>query len=284
MPTVRLEFDLDSEVYPELHATLAALNPQSRAERLRQLAASGLVWEKVRIHGPSAMASPVAATPGAANAVAPAASAHLPGAMAMTAPVSAPPPGAMPQVVPVTPPAPVKSSAPLRAAVSLDLPEPLPVLERRPVAAKRTRATPAERRRASDFVDLAISAEPAALSATPLDRPSRLDVEQVIRELPVLNDVVMDVEENEPPLAATTLADDRQAEQASPWAASSTYADDLDPLPVTSPADLDSQPDDESAGDAPPSEDALHVTALAHKPQARSRLKRMKERGLFKNG
>ena len=59
MSTVRLEIELDSEVYPELHAALTSMrSARSRAERLRQLAATGLVWEKVRLHG--AAAAPVA--------------------------------------------------------------------------------------------------------------------------------------------------------------------------------------------------------------------------------
>ena len=51
---IRLELEVDGEVYPELHAALAAVgNDASRGERLRQLAATGLVWETVRIHGAS---------------------------------------------------------------------------------------------------------------------------------------------------------------------------------------------------------------------------------------
>jgi hypothetical protein len=52
MAVVRVEIDIDSDVYPELHAALAALRqPMLREERLRQLAAMGLAWEAVRIHG-----------------------------------------------------------------------------------------------------------------------------------------------------------------------------------------------------------------------------------------
>jgi hypothetical protein len=51
---IRLELAVDSEVYPELHAVLTAIcDAASRGERLRQLAATGLVWETVRIHGAS---------------------------------------------------------------------------------------------------------------------------------------------------------------------------------------------------------------------------------------
>ena len=56
MPTIRLEFDVDSELYPELHAALSRLgSTRARGERMRQLAAAGLVWENVRIHGASAI-------------------------------------------------------------------------------------------------------------------------------------------------------------------------------------------------------------------------------------
>jgi hypothetical protein len=68
---LHLAFDLDSEVYPELYAKLAALsNPDARGERLRQLAASGLVWEAVRMQGPAVTGKP--AKPLAKPAAAPA--------------------------------------------------------------------------------------------------------------------------------------------------------------------------------------------------------------------
>lgn len=52
MAVVRLQFEIDRDIYPELYATLSALSGAgARAERLRQLAASGLVWENVRIYG-----------------------------------------------------------------------------------------------------------------------------------------------------------------------------------------------------------------------------------------
>lgn len=49
---IRLEFEIDGEVHPELFAAIAALRGEAaRGERLRQLAATGLLWETVRIHG-----------------------------------------------------------------------------------------------------------------------------------------------------------------------------------------------------------------------------------------
>jgi hypothetical protein len=50
MAVLHLEFDIDSAVYPELHEVLAAIGSAvSRDERLRQLAAIGLIWERTRL-------------------------------------------------------------------------------------------------------------------------------------------------------------------------------------------------------------------------------------------
>ena len=50
MAVLHLQFDIDSEVYPELHDLLASIGSEmSREERLRQLAAIGLVWERTRL-------------------------------------------------------------------------------------------------------------------------------------------------------------------------------------------------------------------------------------------
>jgi hypothetical protein len=49
---IHLEFDVDSDVHPELHAMLSSIgNGLSQGERLRQLAATGLVWEAYRLQG-----------------------------------------------------------------------------------------------------------------------------------------------------------------------------------------------------------------------------------------
>lgn len=189
---MRLEFDIDSEVYPELHAALSALkSTRARAERLRQLAAAGLVWEKVRLHGTAAMPSP----------------------------------GVEDRAEAVTPP---------------------DVVTRPDVAPLPPRP---DRRRA---------------------RPSRRDVEQVMRELPVLVDVVADVSPLREPEEAATH------DEPAPWSAMNAYPDDV----LVSASTHDGHDDD--AVELP--EAALHVTALSHKPATRSRLMRMKERGLFKNG
>ncbi|WP_298835114.1 hypothetical protein [uncultured Piscinibacter sp.] len=49
MPTLQLQVEIDSEVHPELYALLTAVGRASlRPERLRQLAAGGLIWEHLR--------------------------------------------------------------------------------------------------------------------------------------------------------------------------------------------------------------------------------------------
>lgn len=53
MAIVHVRLDVDSDVYPELHAMLAAIDrAATRSERVRQLASSGLIWEHLRVQGP----------------------------------------------------------------------------------------------------------------------------------------------------------------------------------------------------------------------------------------
>jgi hypothetical protein len=126
MATVRIEFDLDSDVYPELHAALLRLGDAGlRGERIRQLATAGLVWENVRIHGAAAI-GPNPAVPPAARVV-------------------------PPVLVPVPVPAPL----PVLAA------EVDPPVDRKPPRPKKAPARRKDDVRGADFVDLAISAEPA---------------------------------------------------------------------------------------------------------------------------
>ena len=59
MAILRLDLEIDSEVYPELYQQLAAIQrPAARDERLRQLAANGLAWEAVRLYGTAVMLPP----------------------------------------------------------------------------------------------------------------------------------------------------------------------------------------------------------------------------------
>ena len=266
MAIVRLEFDLDSDVYPELYGSLSALRSlESRAERLRQLAAAGLVWENVRIHGA--------------------------GAIGPTAVAAAVPPAA-PGVAAVAAPRPSGPAVNERAAAA----------EKRGKGARSARppAEPPVKKdpRWGDFVDLAIDAEPVAARvpepvALPLDRHavvpriSPSDVEQVARELPVLRDVV-DADEvvasqpaplldlpAAPPLYVVTAAvpPSGVSVPSGPHAGA--------PGAAETASGEGGAVRDEAVG---ASEDGIHLTSLAHKPATRSRLMRMKERGLFKNG
>lgn len=58
MTVLHLQFDIDSEVHPELHDMLRSISSSlSREERMRQLAATGLVWERLRLEGTAAAPS-----------------------------------------------------------------------------------------------------------------------------------------------------------------------------------------------------------------------------------
>jgi hypothetical protein len=233
MPTIRLEFDVDSELYPELHAALSRLgSTRARGERMRQLAAAGLVWENVRIHGASAIGP------------------------------NAPP--EMPTDVP-----PRRSPAPGRAERS-------PPAERR--STSRTRSAPAAPVAAADdrgdphFVDLAIDAVPAppATERRRARAAPRLG-DYVERELPVLLDIVAE---------AADGSDDeaRSLRVGAPESGTDRTASGAD-APDGSVAQA-------ALHEAPlvPADGATHLPALALKPASRSRLMRMKEKGLFKNG
>jgi hypothetical protein len=77
MAILRLQLEIDSEVHPELYARLASLERfAAREEKLRQLAATGLIWEIARLHGPGfagpdGVEQPVGEVPLAAAAPAP---------------------------------------------------------------------------------------------------------------------------------------------------------------------------------------------------------------------
>lgn len=60
MAVLHVQFDIDSEVYPELHDLLASIgNGVSREERLRQLAATGLIWERTRLRAQADIVEPM---------------------------------------------------------------------------------------------------------------------------------------------------------------------------------------------------------------------------------
>jgi len=50
MATFQLKLEVDSAAHPELHQMLVTIeNPSFRAERMRQLASTGLIWERLRL-------------------------------------------------------------------------------------------------------------------------------------------------------------------------------------------------------------------------------------------
>jgi hypothetical protein len=54
MAVLHVQLDIDSDVHPELHAMLSTMSKSTlRAERLRQLASTGLIWERLRVPAPS---------------------------------------------------------------------------------------------------------------------------------------------------------------------------------------------------------------------------------------
>jgi len=236
MATVRLEFDLDSDLYPELHAALLRLGDAGlRGERIRQLATAGLVWENVRIHGAAAIGPNPAVAPAPAR---------------------------------VAPPVPVPAPLPVLAA-EVELP-----VERKPPRPKKAPARRKDDVRGADFVDLAISAEPAP-SPPPVER------RKAPRDLPVLMDVVADEEVEDSRTMALAAAAELAPVPLPP-----------PPLPPPPPSLPDPAPLPIAVAEASSAEeepvmlpvDPHHLASLAETPQRRSRLMRMKERGLFKNG
>lgn len=78
MSLLQLQIDIDSDVHPELHAALGSIAREPACgERLRQLAASGLIWEHLRAHAKAqaALAMGPPAETGRADAAAPPAAA-----------------------------------------------------------------------------------------------------------------------------------------------------------------------------------------------------------------
>lgn len=79
MAVLHVTFDIDSEVYPELHELLASIgSDMSREERLRQLAAIGLIWERTRLKAQADIVDSVPASVVPAPLVAPAPSRQFP--------------------------------------------------------------------------------------------------------------------------------------------------------------------------------------------------------------
>lgn len=232
MATLRVQFELDSDIYPELYNALCVVrSTQARNERVRQLAACGLVWENVRIFGAAA----IGPTPTASDWGGTSVSAWQPDHGAA--------------------PAERESKSKRSGAAS----------KPKPAAQSEVLMQPNASR--ADFVDLAISVTPhhELVSSEFDDNSSETedtssDAEHFARELPVLHDVV--------------------ANESSSMAGTFTQTMPVFPtksLALSLPIDLELQHSE-------PQIDAIQLVSLAQKPGMRSRLMRMKERGLFKNG
>jgi hypothetical protein len=240
---LRLELDIDADVYPELHATLTSLaGDASRGERLRQLAAAGLVWEKLRIRGQAALHGVAESVPGSA----------------------------MP---PMPAPAPAQATRAARGAAT-----------RAPAAASRSPAPPPAtppRSAPPGFVDLALDAEPAPLPPPvplpmPLPSPVPVPKEMTQQAAPAVAGaapwppVLMDVVDPQSYVTAVpiAMAENRPSR----------------PMPLAPPSPARSRPDmrDDSAPDPDP--DPVPEPPVEHRSSTRSRLQRMKEKGLFRNG
>ncbi len=227
MALLRLELDIDADVYPELHATLTSLvSDASRGERLRQLAAAGLVWEKLRIRGHAALHG-VALDAAAAAALAP-------------TPTPAPAPRAARSG---------SSRTPAAARGPANAPASTPAAPPRPAPA--------------GFVDLALDAAPEPVPAAPTAPTAPTAPPRPVAQ--PWPPVLMDVVEPEDFATATPIpkSDDRPSR----------------PMPLAPPPAL-VRPLEEVLDAAP----ADPGPPVEHRSSTRSRLLRMKEKGLFKNG
>lgn len=215
MAVIHLQFDVDSDVHPELHAMLASIvNASVRGERLRQLAATGLVWERVRIED---HAGPLRGS-----------------AFQVKADVS---------------------SSPVNA----------PAGRVAPKARKPAKSRP-------EFVDLAMDGA-SGLSRAPVDplalREFADEIESAARELPMLFDVLDPID------LLPAAAPSPKPRTAAP--ATKTKAPPETPRPAEAAAQA------EPAADEPPTPATISPDAAPTKSPPRSRLMRMKEKGLFKN-
>ena len=287
MGLLRLELDIDADVYPELYATLTSLvSDASRGERLRQLAAAGLVWEKLRIRGHAALHGVApepawAAVPAAAPLPAPATRAPR-GTASGRAPAAA----RSPAPAPVAPEPPL-SAPPGFVDLALDaapvlapVPAPPPVLP--PVLPSARASAPA-------------SAPTSAVVPAPPPAPA-VPVIPVAEPWPP---VLMDVVEPESYGTAVPVAREQPRARARadslvpsgsgrssptpPTPASMVEAHAPRVMPEAVAALQSSMPalpvDEPRDGPVPAPEPVVE-----HRSSTRSRLLRMKEKGLFKNG
>ncbi|WKB55568.1 hypothetical protein [Eleftheria terrae] len=249
MAVIRLQLEIDSDVYPELYEGLHAIErPQARQERLRQLAASGLVWEAVRMHGGASITAPAPGVTAARQAAVSAPAQPAPAQPAPAQPAPAQPAPAQP--APAQPAAAPAEAAPVGSP-------------RAPADAVFAKAGRRGERPAGAAMPGSTAPDRAGEAALPLPPSTTVgDVPAPAiarhrppqpERVPVLLDVVD--EDSPPPLDAS-----REPTAVAPPGDDGLAEEDRFPL-------------------------APAVEAGVYRPAQRSaRLKRMVDRGLFKNG
>jgi len=221
---LHFEFAVDSDVYPELYAVLASISSDpSRGERIRQLAASGLLWEAVRLHG-----APLTAIAGISNTT--------------------------------YPELPLASKSNVRTRT-------------RNVgrAVERRAPTPPS---SSDLEEAAIDAVPTAEPSPlrPADsspKPDRHRGASAPTDIPVLVDVIRFTKPSAPSGAPAPMR---------------SFAPAVEAVPLQTAALAIARDIDEADEEIDQADVLAPVATLMHNSATRSRLLRMKEKGLFKNG
>jgi hypothetical protein len=250
MALLHIELEIDSEVYPELYARLASLSrAPAREEKLRQLAATGLLWELARLHGP-ALADLASAWPtvtASAGAVA-SAEGELVAGDAVAADQLLSGAGA--------------SSRAHDGGEGADAGPPEDVgVAVGAAAAPRPETAP-------DFVDLALDVPLDVLLDVPLHVP-----------LDVPLDVPLGAAPDAAPVAAATPP---PAPPDVPVLLDEVPPSLLHEVPAVTVAMVVPLHDEAAPTDAPRPED--HRDPVVRRPASRERLKRMRDRGLFQNG
>ena len=253
MAVLHLQFEIDSEVHPELHDMLSSIGgARSREERLRQLASTGLVWERLRLqaYGIVPLAVPEPTPPN-----------RVEGAdVGVDAGADASADASVPAAVD-------REETPVDLADCVDLAD---------------HPEPAADALASSAAGIADAAT-GDIDAMPVPRPSDPDAPEIapevfvremrsaVKELPVLTEVVevVDFFSSNPAAAAAAK---ESATRGRPKFGTRTPA-------RPSGRDLDFHDAATEASRTDPTHDSPPV----RKPAARSRLMRMNERGLFKN-
>ncbi|HYC64668.1 MAG TPA: hypothetical protein VEC14_08065 [Reyranellaceae bacterium] len=239
MTVIHLQLDIDSEVHPELHDMLCLIgSSRAQAERLRQLAATGLVWERLRLQAYGRIEVPDLA------------------------------------LQPAPAPARGVDSVPEQTAASV-----VQVLPAAGTAATARSAEMADFVDLSDAVDLAHLDSPAPPAAEV--RPAEVAEHQTAERLPPIAAARLLPGGAPEPLP---LHEIRSAVQALPVLTEVVAAAELPNMDaVAVGADAHDAHEEATAAYAGRAGAQIHELAPARKNATRSRLLRMKDKGLFKN-